>query len=839
MAEITLNNSLREKMMNDEVAYTLSVKLVRSVELPMMAKTAGFDGILIDMEHSSFDLDTTSQICIAALYAGIAPIVRVPSKDPFFVSRVLDGGALGVIVPHIRTVQDAKDVVAAAKFQPQGHRSSTNNLPHFQYRSLAAKKSNPVVNANTLVIPMVETLEAVDCVEELAALDGVDSLLIGTNDMTAEMGIPGDYENPRLTEVYEKTIAACKKHGKWVGIGGLHSRLDLVEKFCAMGARWVMAATDGPLLLGGATRRAEEMDQLSSRVKAATGSKLEQKNTVNGVNGVKNGLVDVKVDEIAVDCRVASKECIRRRQGSVVDASDAGGESYIEALKARIAFLKMRIDESAETHETEHEATEANLSATTPGQRQTPQEQHNVMHSTMQEASYLSLSAMAERTDRHRSIAEGLSFRSLLSAAVKSGRRNGHTLNEHNGETVKSSTSVDNFFSKGDTSTPYQAYVEYICSVYPYIEPAKLDTAFRNVTAEHIRSPVSIMENSSPPEHFVVSYLGLATGIMLLLGHERRQELADDMVECSLEALHYVLDVGDDIAAVQCLIALTICSLFLDKAGSTWHLLGLSMTRGVACGIHIARVSNFNSESSPTEHDRAFWALFLLDTHVSSALDRPFYLEDADFATPENLPNETNPSHLVTQARMMRAIRQIEKGEALSTFISLKHLHQAIASRCTFKETDCARGYSSGLVELFKYTSITDISCQTMIVTETTEAFNAFLALLEDQLISRASAPNSLDGMLVFAIGCITCRLHGTVPVTKQQTIYQAINVLTLLSTRYNYTRGLRDILMELMMSIGGAEQQQPSARLRELVDKLESQLPSRIEMLVLGKQAS
>lgn len=171
MAEIQLANSLREKMLKDEVAYTLSVKLVRSVELPMMAKTAGFDGILIDMEHSSFDLDTTSkhahfkiasflptlsgQICIAALYAGISPIVRVPSKDSYFISRVLDGGALGVIVPHIRSVQDAKDVVAAAKFQPQGHRSSTNNLPHFQYRHLPAKKSNPVVNANTLVIPMV------------------------------------------------------------------------------------------------------------------------------------------------------------------------------------------------------------------------------------------------------------------------------------------------------------------------------------------------------------------------------------------------------------------------------------------------------------------------------------------------------------------------------------------------------------------------------------------------------------------------------------------------------------------------------------------------------------
>lgn len=245
----------------------------------------------------------SGQLCIAALYAGIAPIVRVPSKDSWFIARVLDGGALGVIVPHIRSVQDAKDVVAAAKFQPQGHRSSTNNLPHFQYRAIAAKKSNPVVNTNTLVIPMVETLEAVECVEELAAVDGVDSLLIGTNDMTAEMGIPGEYDHPRLLEVYEKTINACKKHGKWVGIGGLHSRLDLVEKFCGMGARWVMAATDGPLLLGGATKRAQEMASLSQRVKASSPAKAEVK-AVNGSNGLTaaeklNG--HVHVQEVAIN----------------------------------------------------------------------------------------------------------------------------------------------------------------------------------------------------------------------------------------------------------------------------------------------------------------------------------------------------------------------------------------------------------------------------------------------------------------------------------------------------------------------------------------------------------
>jgi 2-keto-3-deoxy-L-rhamnonate aldolase RhmA len=282
----SIQNGLRDKLVRGQVAYTLSVKMVRSNEIAMMAKTAGYDGILIDMEHSSFDLDTTSQICIAALYAGITPIVRSPSKDPFYVSRILDGGALGVIVPHIKSVQDAKDVVMAAKFQPVGSRSSTNGLPHFQYRSLPARVANPVCNEATLVIPMIETLEALEVVDEIAALPGVDSLLIGTNDLTAEMGIPGEYENPRLTEAYEKTIAACQKAGKWLGVGGLHARLDLVEKFCSMGANWVMAATDGPLLMAAASKRGAEMAALNDRVALQKSSKKQTNGMVPKLNGL-------------------------------------------------------------------------------------------------------------------------------------------------------------------------------------------------------------------------------------------------------------------------------------------------------------------------------------------------------------------------------------------------------------------------------------------------------------------------------------------------------------------------------------------------------------------------
>lgn len=137
---------------------------------------------------------------------------------------------------------------------------------------------------------MIETLEALELVDEIAAVEGVDSLLIGTNDLTAEMGIPGQYEQEQVTEAYRRTIAACQKVGKWVGVGGLHARLDLVEKFCAMGANWVMAATDGPLLLSGATKRATEMLALNEKVR---------RSAPQVVGDVKHDNVQIAVAEIS------------------------------------------------------------------------------------------------------------------------------------------------------------------------------------------------------------------------------------------------------------------------------------------------------------------------------------------------------------------------------------------------------------------------------------------------------------------------------------------------------------------------------------------------------------
>ncbi|GAA6019833.1 hypothetical protein JCM10207_003714 [Rhodosporidiobolus poonsookiae] len=271
-------NKAKEALDRDEVFSSMSLKLCTSVEIVGIAKAAGFEAILLDMEHNSFSLSTANQLSCTALAHDITCLIRVPANEPQWISRCLDGGATGVIVPHIGSVEEAKAVVKAARFPPLGTRSAVAGLPHYNYAHLKAPVANKICNDGTLVIVMIEDQAGLDCVDEIAKLDGIDVILIGTNDLTAELGVPGDYDSPLISAAYTKVIAAARRNGKHAGVGGINSRMDLVTKFVEEGARFVMAGTDLPFLLGAATKRGGEMAALrtwTATKKAQNGASVE------------------------------------------------------------------------------------------------------------------------------------------------------------------------------------------------------------------------------------------------------------------------------------------------------------------------------------------------------------------------------------------------------------------------------------------------------------------------------------------------------------------------------------------------------------------------------------
>src|SRR5881394_2633659 len=140
MSEI-VRNSVKERLARGEVASSMTVRLSRSVEIAQVAATAGFDSLYVDLEHSSLSLETTSQICCAALACGIAPLVRVPQHE--LVQRVL--------IPDVRSAAQAREAVKSAKYPPLGERGFATALPHFQYRSPPAKQQYAALNDATMV----------------------------------------------------------------------------------------------------------------------------------------------------------------------------------------------------------------------------------------------------------------------------------------------------------------------------------------------------------------------------------------------------------------------------------------------------------------------------------------------------------------------------------------------------------------------------------------------------------------------------------------------------------------------------------------------------------------
>ena len=254
-----LRNSVKEKLQRGEVVASLTLRLVPGVEAVRIAKTAGFDSLYIDLEHSSFSIETTSQLCIMALEAGLPALVRVPANTPEYVSRVLDGGALGVIAPGVRNAAEAQAVVAAAKYPPLGARGLSGALPQLGYRSVPAAQALPALNAATMVVVQFESAASLAAMEEIIAVDGVDMVMIGTNDLMADLGIAGEFDHPKVRDAYERTIAACARRGKHVGVGGLASRPDLVERYVKMGARYVSTGTDLGFLLAECQKRVKQV----------------------------------------------------------------------------------------------------------------------------------------------------------------------------------------------------------------------------------------------------------------------------------------------------------------------------------------------------------------------------------------------------------------------------------------------------------------------------------------------------------------------------------------------------------------------------------------------------
>ena len=253
-----LRNHAKEKLAKGETVYSMTVRLVRSIDIASIAYTAGFDAIYIDMEHSTFPLDAASQICLACNHLGITPLVRVPGLDPSLIGRVMDSGAMGIIVPGVQSAEEARIAVRAVKHAPLGERSLAGAAPQLHYRALPPAQTVRELDDSSMVVAMIESQRGLDAADEIAAVEGVDMLLVGANDLSVELGVAGKMDDPRIDAAFKRVIEVSQKHRKATGLGGIGGRPDLIARYRELGAHYISTGNDVSFLLGAACRTRQQ-----------------------------------------------------------------------------------------------------------------------------------------------------------------------------------------------------------------------------------------------------------------------------------------------------------------------------------------------------------------------------------------------------------------------------------------------------------------------------------------------------------------------------------------------------------------------------------------------------
>jgi staphyloferrin B biosynthesis citrate synthase len=253
-----LSNPAKARMSAGGLALGMIVRLARSAEIARIAKATGHDFIFIDGQHALCSVETIGHIAQTVVACGVAPLVRARQLEDPDIARLLDNGAMGVIFPDVNTPAQARRAVEICKFAPLGRRSVSGGYAVFDFAARPLADTMSALNDATLVVCMVETREGLDNAEEIAAVDGVDVVHIGCNDLLNDLGRPGAFGDPVIMAAIRRLIGACKAHGKWAGLGG-DKDVGRQAQLIGEGIQFVTTQSDVAFLMAEAARRTAEL----------------------------------------------------------------------------------------------------------------------------------------------------------------------------------------------------------------------------------------------------------------------------------------------------------------------------------------------------------------------------------------------------------------------------------------------------------------------------------------------------------------------------------------------------------------------------------------------------
>jgi 2-keto-3-deoxy-L-rhamnonate aldolase RhmA len=240
-------NRLKQALRAGKTAVGTMLIEIRQPSVMQFLANAGFDFVLIDNEHGPFTIETIADLSRAARSVGITPIVRVPELTYAAITQPLDAGAQGIMAPRITDRAEVLAVLQMMKYPPAGKRGSVMARGHMNFQSGAVGEAMEAMNEETLLIVQVETREALDRIEDILAVSGVDVALVGPNDLSIALGKPGNLDDPPFIRAIERTVAACRRRAV---VPAIHvNDLERAVAWARKGMRMVSISSEAGLMI--------------------------------------------------------------------------------------------------------------------------------------------------------------------------------------------------------------------------------------------------------------------------------------------------------------------------------------------------------------------------------------------------------------------------------------------------------------------------------------------------------------------------------------------------------------------------------------------------------------
>ncbi len=221
-------NTVKKALKEGKLQVGCSLSQIRSTEVPTILAKAGFDWTFLDGEHGRAGVETLADLSRASVAAGLCPIVRVADIQYALIARSLDCGAQGILLPRVETRDLLERAVSYVKFPPVGQRGFGMGAAHIEWEKATIPQMIAHFNENTMVVLQIESQLAVDRRDELLSVPGIDAVMIGPADLSVSLGVPGEFEHPRMVGAIELVRDSCVKHGVAPGI---HCRSAVLAKF--------------------------------------------------------------------------------------------------------------------------------------------------------------------------------------------------------------------------------------------------------------------------------------------------------------------------------------------------------------------------------------------------------------------------------------------------------------------------------------------------------------------------------------------------------------------------------------------------------------------------------